>query len=171
MVRIAHPVRITVCRNMQVTSVLTSKTPIKFPNSRFFFKGLYPPEGVCSQTPKGSNWILFPFYWYRKRLSGFQKHERKQAFLKTWKCFIPRRESARRLSRGPIVFTYVLFCVRKWTLKKKKGHPSSVILAEIFPQNVLFDGWVGGWTEYQMGPLIFFILRYIKQYTHLYLNI
>ena len=32
-------------------------------------------------------------------------------------------------------------------LWKKKGHPSSVILAEIFPQNVLFDGlgwWVGG---------------------------
>ena len=50
---------------------------------------------------------------------------------------------------------------------EKKGHPSSVILAELFPQNVLFDGRVDGrvdgWTDgEQKGPLIFFILRYIK---------
>ena len=31
-------------------------------------------------------------------------------------------------------------------------------------------GWTG-WTEYQKGPLIFFILRYIKNYTHIYINI
>ena len=56
--------------------------------------------------------------------------------------------------------------------KEKKGHPRSGILAELFPQNVLFDGtgWTGG-TEYQKGPLIFVILRYIKHYTHLNLNI
>ena len=64
-------------------------------------------------------------------------------------------------SRGPIVFTYVLFCLSKRTLKKK-GHPSSVILAEFFPRNVLFDGV--GWDGMgnQKCPLIFFILRYIK---------
>ena len=50
-------------------------------------------------------------------------------------------------SRGPIIFTYVLFWVSKRTLKKK-GHPSSVILAGFFPRNVLFGGmgWDGmGW--------------------------
>ena len=33
------------------------------------------------------------------------------------------------------------------------------------------DGWDGldGWDGYQKGPLIFFILRYIKHYTHIYL--
>ena len=31
--------------------------------------------------------------------------------------------------------------------EKKKGHPSRVILAEIFPQNVLFDGWVGAFSS------------------------
>ena len=46
--------------------------------------------------------------------------------------------------------------VRKWTLKKK-GLPSSVILAELFPQNVLFDGtgwtgWTGG-TVFLCSPL------------------
>ena len=51
-------------------------------------------------------------------------------------------------SRGPIVFTYFFnIWVRKGTLKKK-GHPSSVILAGFFPRNVLFGGmgWDGmGW--------------------------
>ena len=85
---------------------------------------VYPHEGVCSHTPKGSN--IFPFYWYRKRFSGYQKHQRRQTFLKTWKCFI-------------------------WW------------------------GWVSGWvdwTEYQMGPWIFFILCvYIHTvYTYLFFN-
>ena len=71
------------------------------------------------------------------------------------KCFIPRRESARRLPRCPIVFTYIYSGLGN-ELEKKKGHPSIVILAELFPQNVLFDGtgWTG-WTEYQKGPLFF----------------
>ena len=72
-------------------------------------------------------------------------------------------------SRGPIVFSYVLFWVRKRALKKEKGHQSSVILAEIFPQKVLFN-WTDG-TVHQKVPLIFFILRYIKHYTHIYIYI
>ena len=31
------------------------------------------------------------------------------------------------------------------------------------------DGWMG-WTEYQKCLLIIFTLRYIKDYTHIYLN-
>ena len=58
--------------------------------------------------------------------------------------------------------------------EKKKGHCSSVILAELFPQNVLLCGWTDGRVDgrvdgEQKGPLIFFILRYIKHYTHIYL--
>ena len=56
---------------------------------------------------------------------------------------------------------------------EKKDHRSSVILAELFPQNVLLcrvDGWTGGRVDGgQKGPLIFFILRYIKHYTHIYI--
>ena len=53
------------------------------------------------------------------------------------------------------------FWVSKRTLKKK-GHPSSVILAGFFPRNVLFGGM--GWDGMgnQKCPLIFFNLRYIK---------
>ena len=30
-----------------------------------------------------------------------------------------------------------------------------------------WDGWMGwGWTVHQKGPLIFYILRYIKHYTY-----
>ena len=53
-----------------------------------------------------------------------------------------RREMRSISSRGPIAFSNVLIRVRKRTLKRK-SHPSSVILAEFFPQNVLFDGWGG----------------------------
>ena len=38
----------------------------------FLLKMFYPPEGVCSQTPKGSNWTLFPFYWVRKSILDFK---------------------------------------------------------------------------------------------------
>ena len=77
--------------------------------------------------------------------------------------FIPRREVRSISRRGPIVFTYVSFpegrCeaypvgvqlfllmfyfVLGDELCEKKGHPITVILAEFFPQNVLFDGT--GW--------------------------
>ena len=70
-------------------------------------------------------------------------------------------EMRSKFTGGPIVFTSILFCVRKRTLKKK-GHPSRLILAEFFPRNVLFDGM--GWDGMgnQKCPLIFFNLRYIK---------
>ena len=71
------------------------------PSYQFVFSILR-RESACLKTPKGSNWILFPFYCCRKRFSGFPKHNGKQAFLKTWKCFIPQR-----ISRGvPLVECY-----------------------------------------------------------------
>ena len=39
-----------------------------------------------------------------------------EAFLKHRQCFIPQREIRSISSRGPIVFTYVLFWVRKGIL-------------------------------------------------------
>ena len=48
---------------------------------------------------------------------------------------------------------------------KKKGYLSIVILPDFFPRNVLFDGV--GWTVHQKGPLVFFVLRYIKHYIHI----
>ena len=76
-------------------------------------KMFYPPEGVCSQTPKGSNWILFPFYWCRKRFSGFQKHDRKRAYLKTWKCFILRGETRAYIQFWSTCFYLYIIWVRK----------------------------------------------------------
>ena len=79
-------------------------------------------------------------------------------------------------SRGPIVFTYVLFFwVRKWTLKKKKVTVvvwfwRSFFLKMFYCAGGRTDGWTGGRVDgEQKGPLIFFILRYIKHYTHIYL--
>ena len=53
----------------------------------------------------------------------------------------------------------------------KKSHPSSVILPEFFPLDVIFDGLDGRTDGYQKYPLIFFMLRYIKRNTHIYLHI
>ena len=68
---------------------------------------------------------------------------------------------------GPIVFTYVLFWVRKRILDFQftGGFWHFLNL-----QNVLFDGVGWGGTEYQKCPLKIFILcRYIdKVYTYLY---
>ena len=47
--------------------------------------------------------------------------------------------------------------------EKKEGHPNSLIFAELFPQNVLFDGTGRtGWTGNKSVLQFFFILRYIK---------
>ena len=53
----------------------------------------YPPEGVCQSSS-----ALFTFY--RLPHWGFQKHWRWQAFFKSWKCFIPRREAAKAAPKG-----------------------------------------------------------------------
>ena len=75
------------------------------------WKCFIPRMEAANAAPKGSNWIIFPFYWYRKRSWGFQKYKRwhqkymrLQAFLKTWQCFIPRRESASQTPLGSNCF-------------------------------------------------------------------
>lgn len=73
-------------------------------------------------------------------------------------------------SRGPIVLTYVLFWVREGILHFQK----SIGFLKIFEPRKCFivtDGRVGRMDGHQKGPLIFFILRYIKHYTHIYLYI
>ena len=85
--------------------------------------------------------------------------------------FIPRREMRSINSRGSVVFTYVLI----FGLGKIYDTFKITILKRPFfvLENVLFTdgmGWMDG-TGYQKCPLISFILRYIKQYTHVYLNI
>ena len=51
---------------------------------------------------------------------------------------------------------------------------SAQTLRTLASASVVTDGRVDGWTDgrvdgHQKGPLIFFILRYIKHYTHIYL--
>ena len=61
----------------------------------------------------------------------------------------------------PIVFTYIL-CLSKRTLKKKKGHPGIVILAECF-LDFFFAGWVGcdGVGQWSKVSFIFFLFIFI----------
>ena len=51
------------------------------------------PGGMLrKQLPVGVQLTLFTFYWCRKRYWGFQIYKRFFAILKTWICFIPRRD-------------------------------------------------------------------------------
>ena len=72
-------------------------------------------------------------YWTSKTIR-FYRH-----FFAS-KCFIPRREMRSKSSRGPIVFTYVLFMVRRRNIGLQK--PEWFI--DIFLlQNILLYEWDG----------------------------
>ena len=86
------------------------------------------------------------------------------------KCFIPRREMHSISSGGPIVFTYVLFWVRKWTLKKKFTQVMW-FRPSFFLQMFYLMGRVGRVGRGTKESFNFFHLRYIKDYTYIYINI
>ena len=88
-------------------------------------------------------------------------------FFVPWKCLILRMKIRSISSKGPIVFYLYIIWVRKriWDFQV---HDTKKTF--FFVENVLFaDGWTGR-TVYQKGPLLFFIWRYIKYYTYIYLN-
>ena len=105
----------------------------------------YPPEGVCSQTPNvrvqlNTLSILLGY----ERYIGFQIPIWFIAFFFLRKCFVPWREMRTISSRGPIVFTYVLFWVRKWTFKNNKV-TEVMYFGRAFSSKcfIWWDGWDG----------------------------
>ena len=82
--------------------------------------------------------------------------------------FIPRREMRSISCRGPIETLSIYCCLSKRILHFEK--PEGFL--NIFEPRKCFlwrmDGW-DGLDGPQKCPLIFFILRYIKHYTHIYL--
>ena len=78
----------------------------------------YPPEGSCESSSQGVQLILFPFNWCRKRFWGFQIYGGWEAFLKFWKCFIPRRDSAKQIPKEVQLFLLMFYC---WCRKRYWG--------------------------------------------------
>ena len=64
-----------------------------------YFSSLLPTVTLASPLPLIIVTSLMnaplPYWW-------FQKHERWEAFLKTWKCLISWRESAKAATKGPL---------------------------------------------------------------------
>ena len=90
------------------------------------------------------------------------------------KCFIPRREIRSISSRGPIEVSFHLlnFGLERvyWTSKTYRVYRVFFARKCFIVTDGLTGGRVDGLTDgHQKGPLIFFILRYIKHYTHIYL--
>ena len=113
----------------------------------------YPPEGLCRAEPLRGPIVFTYVLFGLGKVYGVSKTHKVQkliGFLKIFeprKCFIPRREIRSISSRGPIVFTYVLFWVREGILHFQK----SIRFLKIFEPRKCFivtggrvDGWTGG---------------------------
>ena len=64
-------------------------------------KMFYPPKGLCEAEPEWDPIDSFHFIVSREGCLTPSVYWRKFAFLKPWKCFIPRRDSAKQILRGP----------------------------------------------------------------------
>ena len=120
----------------------------------FFFKKFYPSKGDTQYLTRGPIETL-SIYWVRKSLELFQKSIGFLRFLKSWKCFIPRREMHSISSRGPFVFTYVLF----WGSKSLE-HFKTCLLERPFwnRENVLSPE--GRYVVYPVGVQLFLLMFY-----------
>ena len=90
--------------------IISSRGPI-------VFTYVLSPEGRCVAYPVGVQLRLFPFieFWVRKGILDFKNLYGLSRFFLRENVFILRREMNSISSRGPIVFTYVLFVVGRVT--------------------------------------------------------
>ena len=70
---------------------------------------LSPGGRLRTQLPRGPIEYIFPFYWCRKRYWHFQNHHFQAAFLKSWKCFIPRRDVCLHTPVGVQLFLLMFY--------------------------------------------------------------
>ena len=76
------------------------------------WKALNPPKGLQKQNWRWSIWCSFHFIVFEKRFWHFQSPNFQVAFLKSWKCFIPRRDCESRTECGPFDILSILLCLR-----------------------------------------------------------
>ena len=127
------------------------------------------------QSPMGSILIFSILLLSEKGIWHFQNHNFQSTFLKSWKCFIPRRDSANAEPNGVHFDSFHFNC----GLRRVFDTFKITSFRRLFwnPENVLFDGmgWMMGWmdgmdgTEYQKCPLIFFILCEHLELIYIYL--
>ena len=84
----------------------------------------------------------------------------REGFLKPLKCFIPQREMRSISSRGPIVFTYVLFWVREGISHFQK----SIGFLKIFEPRKCFIPLREMRSTSSRGPIVFtYVLFWVKE--------
>ena len=82
-------------------------------HSPIVFTYILSPDGRCEAYPLGVQLFLLMLYFGLGKVYWIPKTNRVSRVFFARKCFIPRREMHGISIRGPIVFTYVLFWVRK----------------------------------------------------------
>ena len=108
------------------------------------FTNILSPKGRCVAYPVGVQSRLFPFieFWVGK-VYWISKTDKVYRLFFASKCFIPRREMHSISSGGPIIFTYVLFWVRKGILEFQNLLGGIYETAKIL---YIMDGWTHGRT-------------------------
>ena len=89
-------------------------------------KMFYPPKGSAKQNLMGSIWQSFHFILLEKRFWHFQIPDPPSAFLKSWNCFIHRRDYAKAdFVWGPFDSLSILFGQGKgfWTFRFRGRNP------------------------------------------------
>ena len=88
-------------------------------------KMFYPPKGLCKAEPNGIHLTVFPFYCVRKGFLHFQNFHFTSAFLKSLKCFIPRRNSAKQNPMRSIwqSFHFIVLGKGVWTFHFRSSNP------------------------------------------------
>ena len=75
----------------------------------------------------GSVLILSILLWAEKGICHFQNPNFQAAFLKSWKCFIPRRDSAKAEPNGVHLIFFPFYWVKERVLTLSKSHLSGGI--------------------------------------------
>ena len=112
------------------------------------------PEGTLrKQWPMGSILILSILLWSEKGIWHFQNPHFQAAFLKSWKCFIPRRDSAKAETNGVHFDSFHFNC----GLRRVFDTFKITTFRRPFwnPENVLSPGGTLRRAEPEGGPIVF----------------
>ena len=127
-------------------------------------------EGTLrSRARMGSPWF-FPFYCAYKRMFNTFNWHAEIRILKSWKCIIPPKDSAKAEPNGVHVILFHFIVVREECLTLSIYGQKFTILKSWKCFIYWWDGWIDG-MGYQKGTLIFFILCTYKQHVFIFINI
>ena len=101
----------------------------------------YPPKGLCEAEPE---WGPFDYFHFvsREGCLTLYIYMRKLSFFKSWKCFIPWRDSAKAEPNGVHLIFFPFYCVCGTVLTLPKSAFSGGLseILKMFYCRMVWDG-------------------------------